>query len=320
MKLKVEILTPIHIGSGQDISPSEYFFDKNSARFHRLNLSSLFSDSEFQPYLRSFIENASRRRYIGDIVKDPALLKKHSLYSLPVDGDAGKHLSTNQTIVKEYVKSAGRVYIPGSSLKGAILSALMWSSLKERYKEKKSAIDQAMRRGRAEDYKEMLGLVLSSLSTYDMRSFSRWLSLSDSELKKPDESLQISLSSVVSSRGTVGLKILYEVLRPGQTFEVEMDGSNCKLSEVEILSTAHEFYLRVLEKDGAKVDKDPYVLRLGQGSTAFSTSSLILAEELGIREIRVRPPRTRKRIDEYIPMGFVRVFPANERKASRASP
>ncbi|MGB9722134.1 MAG: type III-A CRISPR-associated RAMP protein Csm5 [bacterium] len=132
MKVKIKILTPVHIGSGEEINPMEYLVE--GVQFHRLNMDSLFKDNEFKPHMDKFIEIAKTSRYIAGILPD-SLLKKHILYTIPINGDAVQYLRKNQTIVKEFIKTAGNVFIPGSSIKGSIFSAVFWHSLKEAYKD-----------------------------------------------------------------------------------------------------------------------------------------------------------------------------------------
>ena len=131
MKLKIRVLTPVHIGSGEEMTPLEYFIDRERGFFHRLNMNSLFQDEKFRPFMNTFINEAARRRNIGEIVRDHSLLRRHILYSLPISAEARQPLLTNPANVKTYIKSAGRAFIPGSSLKGSILSAILWYVLKE---------------------------------------------------------------------------------------------------------------------------------------------------------------------------------------------
>jgi CRISPR type III-A-associated RAMP protein Csm5 len=317
MKIKVEILTPLHIGSGEEISPSEYYIDKDSGRFARLNMDALFHDPLFKNYMDRFISEASRQRYIGSII-DHSLLKNYPLYSIPISGEAKSYIVNNQTNVKALVKTAGRVFIPGSSIKGSILSALMWHILKNNYEANKTKIHELMtkrpqnKREEGETYNELLKLSLSLIAPHSKQGrFTQWLNLSDSTYKSPQESMEIYLSRVKGARRGGELPILFEGIKKGQTFKAELLRVGSKFGEKEILEIVHNFYIKVAEKvaeyDGVNVDKQPYLLRLGQGSTAYATSLLILATDLGIKDYRVSPPRTRKRIDDKMPMGFVKL-------------
>ncbi|NWF92142.1 MAG: type III-A CRISPR-associated RAMP protein Csm5 [Syntrophaceae bacterium] len=313
MKIKIEILTPLHIGSGEDISPSEYLVDTNLDIFSRLNMDALFHDLSFKKYMDRFISEACRQRYIGSII-DHSLLKKYPLYSIPISGEAKSYIANNQTNVRALIKTGGRVFIPGSSIKGSILSALMWHVLKNNYGVSRTKIHELItkrpqnRREEGEAYNELLKLSLSLISPDSKKGrFSQWVNLSDSTCNPPQESIEIYLSRVKGARWGGELPILFEGIKKGQTFETELSIVGSKFSEKEILETVHDFYLKVADYDEVNVDKQPYLLRLGQGSTVYATSLLILARDLGIKDYRVSPPRTRKRIDDKIPMGFVRL-------------
>lgn len=308
MRIKINILTPIHIGSGEEISPIEYFIDSGTGRFIRIKMDSLFKDPLFNAYKERFISEAPEQRYIGSII-DHSLIKRYPLYSVPISSGARAYIVRNQTAVKEFIKSAGRVYVPGSSLKGSILSAMIWHVLRSIYNANRGKITNLIVSG-GNAYNELLDIVFSNMVLDQNKNrFSRWLDVSDSNFKKPDDALGLFLARVKGARRGGELPILYEAIKDGQSFAMEIKSVNSKYSEREILEIAHRFYLKVAEKDGARIDKEPYILRLGQGSTSFSTSLLILAEELGIRNYRLRAPRTRKRIDDSIPMGFVRINP-----------
>ena len=319
MKTRIKVLTPVHIGSGEELTPLEYFIDRERGLFHRLNMNSLFQDDKFRPFLNTFISEATRRRNIGEIVRDHSLLRRHILYSLPISAEARQPLLTNPANVKTYIKSAGRVFIPGSSLKGSILSAILWFVLKEACSKdwsKKEEIQGLLssRRNDQRSFDELLRfafpLIAPGLRSVSDPKFLRWLDIRDSSMHLPRESLQISLAKVKGARRGGEIPIFYECLKEGQTFETEINCGLTRFSEKEILEITHNFYSLVARKDGVNLSPATCLLRLGQGSTAYSTSLLLLAEDLGLKQYAIRPPRTRKRIADDIPMGFVELVPA----------
>lgn len=313
MKINIEILTPLHIGSGEEISPSEYFIDKDSGKFTRLNMDSLFTDPLFKNYMYRFISDASKQRYIGSFI-DQLLLKKYPLYSIPISDNAKFYLANNQTNVKAFIKTAGRVFIPGSSIKGSILSGLIWYVLKNNYELYKTKINELLvkkpqkRKEEVKIYNELLEISLSLIApNIKQGRFSQWLNISDSTYKLPQESIEVFLSWVKGAKKGKQLPILFEGIKRGQTFEAEIFKIGAKFNEKEILEIAHNFYIKVAEKDGVNIDKKPYLLRLGQGSTVYATSLLILVNDLKIKSYNVNNPRTRRRVNDNVPMGFVRL-------------
>ena len=309
MKIQLRILTPTHIGSGEAISPLEYLVNDN--KFIRLDMDGLFRDPDFKPRTEKFIQLSKSQRYIGKLLPNDLLLR-HSLYSLDISSGAK---GANPIEVKSFVKSAGRVFIPGSSLKGSILSGIMEKVLKEKGER------------RLRNFPELLDQVLSKMSTRCHGRFSRWLNVGDSELKKSEETLELSLAKLVGARSGRQMSVFYETLKENIEFELEIKTALNndrwgKKSEGEILNIANEFYRKVYEKEKGfsqnlpEVSPDSFLFRIGQGSTAWSTSFLILAEELGIRNYTIQrprfhrvsgPPRTRKLVTGTKSMGWVEV-------------
>ncbi len=301
MRLKIKVLSPLHIGSGEEISPLEYIF--HDGKFIRLDMESLFNDTNFQPHMDKFIRSAKYQRYIKELLPLNLLLK-YPLYTLDVSSSEN---TNNPRVVKEFIKSLGRVYIPGSSLKGSILSGVIY----------KIALQKNIKNLR--DYESLISQVLEEVSTKkNLKKFSPWLVVEDSNLLPPEESLQISPVRVTRHSGEQsGFFILYETVKKGIEFTTSIRTSlNSvlsfgKYSEKEILQMADEFYRRVYEKE-RKSRVNPslpslpargYLLRLGQGSTCLSTSLLLTAEALGIKGYKIYRPRIRGRELSPISLG-----------------
>jgi len=316
MKIKIKILTPVHIGSGEEITPTEYIIDNN--KFVRIDMDKLFSDADFKQYVDKFISNASSGvRYIGEIINDTELLKRNALYSIDIDTSAQQYINRHKINVRSFIKSALRVYIPGSSLKGSILSGVIEGVLSKKRIQK------------FENYEKHLSNVLQKLTGSGLGRFSRWLDVRDSDFKSVDETLKLVETKLVGASSTREMSILYEVLKEGVEFETEII-SRCKETEQQILKMASDFYKKVYKKEkeffesrGIKeaqlpeISENSYILRIGQGSTAWSTSFLILAEKLNIRNYTIHrpkqhsrifgPPRTRKLVSGTKSMGWVKI-------------
>ncbi len=339
MNVKLKVITPVHIGSGQSISPFGYFIDQERGNFNFLNLDSLFRDPGFSRYREEFIKKAASARYIGEIIQDHNLLKKHILYSVPSTYEArsGNPIENNIEI-KLFIKSAGRPYIPGSSLKGSIVTALIYYALKElcaagKKGEIEGLLIHGSRKNEPKTNSELLNLAFNFLKKEHQPTSSKYgkiednsyysserqegrfmhlLDVSDSSYLKAPGSLMIEKCQVQGAkRGGQIPVVLFETLKEGVEAEFEIKRSNCKLEEKQILQICHDFYQKVAAKDGIKIDAAPFLLRIGQGVTAFGTSLLILAEELGLKDrYGVKPPRTRKRLlegKETKALGFVQL-------------
>ncbi|MDI6697474.1 MAG: type III-A CRISPR-associated RAMP protein Csm5 [Candidatus Saccharicenans sp.] len=313
MKIKLKILTPVHISSGVELSPSEYFIDKVTNELKVVNLNSLIRDSDFKKFEQTFVDKAASSRYLGEIIPDHKLLNRHVLYSIPTSPD---FRAANKVNLKAFIKSGGRVYIPGSSIKGAILSALLYRALlEEKERSKISSLLTSKDKSVAKRaYDDLLDRCYKNLSENPPPEKMRFLSLfsvSDTALKKPQECLKADICHVVGARSSRPIPIMYETLRPETVFEFDLKKNRCRFSEKQILEICDDFYKKVAHKENLQQSENPYLIRLGQGSSRYAVSFLIAAEELQISEYlrRVRPPRTRKRIKDGrdIEMGFARL-------------
>lgn len=309
--IELEVLTPTHIGNGTEISPIEYWIDE---RFARVQMDALFADSLFAPYLDEFISNAASERYLGRHLPSD-LIRRHVRYQVPIAPDARQYLVEHQVVVKEYIKSAGRSFIPGSSIKGSLLSALINRVLGEecRSAQKKDPIEQNI--NSADGFSRLLDTAiggLKSLSEGKGDRFYRWLDVSDSTLSQPEVSLNVYYSEVVGSKKG-NLPILFEGLLPGTRWICSLAaGSGLRFNLTEVLKIVDGFYRAVWKKSGIReaAPENGYLLRLGQGSSAWATSLLLLAESAGLK-YRLKPPRTRKLVDARTPMGWVMLTTIN---------
>jgi CRISPR type III-A-associated RAMP protein Csm5 len=320
LKLTLKTLSPVHIGSGYDISPIEYFFDPLQNRFHRINMDALFQDPDFKPHLNQFLREAASSRYIGRIIPDN-LLRSHILYTLPVSVKAANYLRHSQTAVKEHIKSAGRPFIPGSSLKGALLSALLYHQLTEEWKtDNRAEIQEWLSTNRSDQRK--LGDNWNKLCDFAFARwsnaggsgrFKHWIDVSDSDLKAASDALQIVCAAVEGARSSRTLSILYEALRQDLSFSITLSfDPRFIYSPPQFLHIVHSFYQEVASADKAvpkpAAPQGAFLARIGQGSSAFATSLLLFAQKAGISTYPVKPPRTRKRADGN-PLGWIALIP-----------
>lgn len=323
MLVKLKVLLPIHIGSGEALSRLDYFFDGN--RFCRVNLQSLFADPDFASQRDKFLEAAPGGQPLDRlVVRD--LLQKHVSYNIRSSPAAYDFGSSHAVEVKACIKSAGRVYIPGSSVKGAILSALCWEVLRDGWQ--KGAEAQAAIRDILDGRDDLLAAVLPRLggrAAEQLGKFTHWLDVSDSDLKSPGECLAVSLVDVRSTqpptgyrrRTTEDLRFICESVQDNTEFTLALKlDRDSKKSLDDIAATVNEFYQAVAKADGIPTDSlnlpTTGLIRLGGGSGAYATSLLLFAKEAkldwGREGYSVRPPKSRKRVGKSdCPMGWAQL-------------
>lgn len=127
--LQIQALTPIHIGSGEEVMPYEYIID-DQGKYYRIDLFELLNI--LPPEKRKELVDVMEK----DLVKLRASIAEYNWKSSVVyQGKASnifiseyrKHIKRidNNLAVQELINSKMRPYIPGSSLKGAFRTAYL---------------------------------------------------------------------------------------------------------------------------------------------------------------------------------------------------
>lgn len=124
MKVKIKTLTPVHIGTGKKLGKLEFFNN------HRISYDKLFEliDEEKQEEFIGWIEqnlNIDVRSIQNQFkLKTNEIINKCGLYFIS---------GSFQRDVNEGIKdSSNKLFIPGSSLKGSLRTALMYKVLKDK--------------------------------------------------------------------------------------------------------------------------------------------------------------------------------------------
>lgn len=131
-RLGFEILSPIHIGSGNGIDPLDYIIKE--ARLYRLSLENLIigMDDIERERFEELINKGDLmeiRKYISERINT----ERDSLYSVEVSQEVMNLYNTkigdiqNQLLISPFIRTEGgaRPLIPGSSIKGAIRTAVI---------------------------------------------------------------------------------------------------------------------------------------------------------------------------------------------------
>ncbi len=323
MKLWLKTLTPVHIGSGYEISPMEYFLGDG---FSRLNLNALFTDPAFNIYRKRFLEEARRgQRYIRNTVSDEKLLRKYTLYEIPISPNSRSYIASHPINVREHINSAGRIFIPGSSIKGAVISALLFNKIENLINEDKSlksSINDMLNKVYSKDFKErkdsdnfyeeILGRVYGILAGKKPNKFIKWAKFGDSNLKDRKECLTLYHTKVVGTKTGKEIPIMLEGIRQGTIFSFRIssdDQSYAHSLPEDWLKLINDFYRLVWKKTqpGLEPPNEGYLIRLGFGSSCWATSFLMLKEKYNL-EGPLKAPRTKRLIEGNLPLGWALIF------------
>ncbi|WP_038028884.1 type III-A CRISPR-associated RAMP protein Csm5 [Thermonema rossianum] len=179
MKVELRVLTPVHIGSQYEYLPFDYFIYQDKAYFQSDALVQRFLKEEAPALVEAYVEHVEQ--YAGKLAssshnreqnklrndssfaaflqkQDPALRKKFA-ECLEKWGRQGVPLRSPgypEQQIRAHQKSNGLPYIPATSLKGAIRSALLFDFLTRRADKKdlEDAIRRALQKAKEKKVKK----------------------------------------------------------------------------------------------------------------------------------------------------------------------
>lgn len=120
--MRLNAVTPVHIGSGNTYTRAEYVkvVRENDAWLHRINFDAMMRklpEKKREDFLVEMGEGFSLTSFLKGIGHEDA--KRYSIYYPPREGEPSP--------IRECIKTGDIAYIPGSSIKGAVRTALLWN-------------------------------------------------------------------------------------------------------------------------------------------------------------------------------------------------
>uniref|UniRef100_A0A7C2N7S8 CRISPR system Cms protein Csm5 n=1 Tax=Archaeoglobus fulgidus TaxID=2234 RepID=A0A7C2N7S8_ARCFL len=118
--MKLEILTPVHIGSGDKYYATDFVIKGDRVVF-------VDSTRFFEEVEKKGLDpiNVAREISEGKKIEDFVDLSKIKIREVPFKG------RTSRNEILAHIKSRGKPYIPGSTIKGAIRTAILWKEVKD---------------------------------------------------------------------------------------------------------------------------------------------------------------------------------------------
>ena len=221
MKYQLKTITPVHIGTGETLSQIDGFYD--NGRWHRINLDAVLAaipESELNRLTVAMGErNFQWRRYLP--TNQP-----FARYTLPCPEDP------QETEIREAMKHpSGRPMVPGSSIKGAIRTALLWDLIgdgnQESFKYSVNYLKEQLRRKPNRSWAGQ-GIERHVLGKDPNHDLMRAVQVSDTS-PIPIEALEIGVAWTVTlnrndrlvqkREGNREYKTFAEQIRAGQTFD-----------------------------------------------------------------------------------------------------
>jgi len=108
MKIKAKVLSPLHIASGDTYQKDFNLITKDNKTY-------IFDEFKVMKY---FIKNTLNKDYLKLVKEHQNLLIKNKIYKREIDSNFNKDINA-------FIDTNNKVYIPGSSIKGAIRTAIL---------------------------------------------------------------------------------------------------------------------------------------------------------------------------------------------------
>ncbi|SNR62982.1 type III-A CRISPR-associated RAMP protein Csm5 [Desulfurobacterium atlanticum] len=258
MRFRLTTLTPLHIGTGQNISPFEFII--KDGRCYIYDITDIVGiNSIVDLKLKNMLKNSATSLSLKKIITDSSIKKVldriKPLYSIAIEIDfqQGSMRSGNIKNIEEFIKTNNLVYIPGSEIKGSLRRALFYYILsKEKkiggsiyikfikklqgivhqyQKEKKNSEDfRALKR----KFKKKLSRLVQQIEfevfrgekfTEDAkRDVLRFVKISDTESKSPEEVLSLREIYIYYYHGKrKQFSIFSETVDPKVSFSFNLD-------------------------------------------------------------------------------------------------
>lgn len=302
-EIELHTLSPLHIASGKEINKKEYIFDSNSKTAYIINserLAKFVFDKELFKSFESFMcSEASDDLGIWLRQSNATMDEIESLVDYRLDC-SNTEISVENRGIKTFVKDAYNMpYIPGSSLKGCLRTALLAYDIKKRPKDY-SEIAKGIVDPRTEKKKDRLKVLSSALEQTAFYTAGRkkdksnavndvmqGIIISDSEPISCDKltlcqkaDLKIKKSDLKTHRTYSKLPIFNECIIPNVTirFSMTIDSSFCNITIGQIKKAVEQFssdyyanYISVFKQSKPKY---PDIIRLG-GNIGFQSKTII---------------------------------------------
>lgn len=265
-KVSLTPLTPVHIGSGSTIEPYEYIITDRLYKFYPEIFLSILNKRDQEEFLKLSLTNIlAMREFIRERVR---MLHEAHEFSFEVSSGAVEvyenRLKNAKSELSVYpcIRTRGTPYIPGSSLKGAIRTALLYEKVEKPVTETNAKRVEAEAFGYAR-YKE--GSYQSPDITADPF---KTLKISDSQKKSDSTILRLV---TVHTKGTQGWREDIPLLRE-VTYSQLFDNSSLSFTfTLQIVERPEHKKESISVKDLIRACKNFYSIHLKEEKEFLSS-------------------------------------------------
>ncbi|MBE9592027.1 MAG: type III-A CRISPR-associated RAMP protein Csm5, partial [Proteobacteria bacterium] len=192
VELILETITPVHVGTGHKYSGAEFVLKDKT--LYRVSLDKLLNKLTLDQR-EDLTERLEDRNFsLTEFLKDKNIaLSKIKRYASGFDGPG------TPREIAEHIKTNNIAYIPGSSIKGAIRTAILYSQITDRSIEKLSRIFDMNYRQREGELQRFVDGFLSGAGSPSYSSLLKFLQVVDTELAS--DVCVYTVKSLKSERG-----------------------------------------------------------------------------------------------------------------------
>ena len=297
MNFKIKILSPVHIRGGDTISPYADFIYNNNYILY-IDNEKLWSDiSEDEKILDEYIDiiknrdiNSKEKYVMYDFMKKNNIdIDKYILEKVKCTDDIGA------MEIGQLIKTSGRPYIPGSSIKGAIRTAILYNYLKSNGFNIDKILNMSSKMNRRNIY---VGQDVMRKSPRNIQSdIMKFLYISDTKytnMKNISVNLEYSIDYINvkdSTRLNFKMPTANEAINEGVILKFDMKSTQFFKDEIDIIKSIQNFYKDIIRyhintmMDCSeeifsniiskyteylnRIDDDKCILRLGSGKNFY---------------------------------------------------
>ena len=280
----------LHVGSGKEVPKKEYIFNTRKGTVSFLDEQAFFElliQHELVDLFESYCMRSNDDNLYNFLYKECGLTTEQVKPAILYEVDAGDALDERHSLkeIKSLMRNAKQeAYIPGSSLKGAIRTAILFSMMQAQDTSKHFlANDKRDAKIREEEYLHTLGVKKDKISDA-VNSIMRGIHISDSE---PIGNQNLTLSRKMDSTlyGNIRkIPLCRECIAPGTQikFHLTLDQSILKgtMTVQTLLSALNDFYSyqqhtyasKFTKPDGSMQATGRCLMTFGGGAGFFTKS------------------------------------------------
>lgn len=223
---ELEVISPVHIGNGNEFTLIDFVMYNNKLII--INFDKLVDYCfEKKIPLVDEIEREKEHFMMEKFFKKYKLSPKDFVdYSVPMNIDSRNRLTKPK--IKEFVKNANKlVYIPGSSIKGSIRTALLWYAIDKKIdKNRLDVYCENIRKNKRQNLKKVGSTLESEIFGKNANNdILRVLRVSDTANMQPKKGLEVNEIKIVGNKNSI--PTYAECLKKGvkTSFDIRIDKS-----------------------------------------------------------------------------------------------